>query len=142
MKTYRIEKLVRELNKDTAGHISTHAEENTKTHRWSDTEINTLLVHAKRVFNADIPLSKEIAHLKHFIWEINVFWGPDDSARIEKTITGTRTVFKWFHRGFVNSQTIELPEDAVWCIMEEMRDRLNMKCDFLSDLSKFERKEE
>ena len=101
-------------------------------------EILDLVNFSTQKFGVELPLGKEILHLSSFCWELADFFNRDrDSVKVELQAREPKNaVLRWFHRTFDGSrtETLELPEDAIWEIHGNFLKSLDAKCEQLADM--------
>ena len=101
-------------------------------------EIHDLVNYSTRKFGVELPLGKEILHLNSFCWELSVLFNKgNDSVEVEICAREPKNaVLRWFHRTFSGSrtETLELPEDAIWEIHGNLLKILDAKCEQLAEM--------
>lgn len=100
-------------------------------------DIIKLVEYSTRKFGIELPLGKEILHLSSFCWELATFFNKkNDSVKVELQKEPKTALLKWFHfYGFgARTETLELPEDAVWEIHGKCLEFLNEKCERLAEM--------
>ena len=101
-------------------------------------EIRKLLEFSANKFDTEIPLAKEIWHLSHFCWELSTFFNKyDDSVKLElQKRKPQNAILKWFHCTMFGgrTETIEIPEDAIWEIHGWCLKHLDNKCEILAEM--------
>lgn len=103
-------------------------------------EIHELVDYSRGKFGTEIPLAEEVLSFSHFCWELAAFYNKrHDSVKLElqKEQPKTKTaLLKWFHfyGTGARTETLEVPEDAIWAIQGELVELLNDKCESLAEL--------
>lgn len=102
-------------------------------------EIIELVNYSTRKFDIELPLGREILHLSHFCWELAAFFNKKgDSVRLElqDRKEPKMAILKWFHFYGCGSrtETLEVPEDAIWEIHGKCLEYLDEKCERLAEM--------
>lgn len=106
---------------------------------WPDERVDDLLKFAKQTYECEIPLAKEILHIKHFLFEfLMLFDGRCDTAKLRVTKQVTKVVFRWWHRDRTEAEEVVLPEAAAWRVFHEMRDVLDERCNQLEKMCNYD----
>lgn len=102
-------------------------------------KIQELAECSKKKFGIELPLATEILHLSSFCWSLATFFDKKrgDSVQVElQSKESKNALLRWFRRTFDGSitETLELPEDAIWEIHGNLLESLNKKCEQLADM--------
>lgn len=100
-------------------------------------EIHNLVEYSTKKFGTELPLGKEILHLSSFCWELAAFFNKKgDSVKVELQKKPKMALLKWFHFYGIGArtETLELPEDAIWEIHGWCLKHLDNKCEALADM--------
>ena len=98
--------------------------------KWTDEQIEDLLKQARRLYEIDIPLAKEIVNYQFFIFQMAAFAAPNDSYKFKVT----KVVFSFWHGHRTRAEEIEVPEEIAWKMYHEARELLDIKCDQLKGM--------
>ena len=103
-----------------------------------DKMILELFNYSRQKLGVEIPLAKEVLHLSSFCWELSTFFNKErDNVKVElQKQQPKKAILKWFHLTFDSSrtETLEVPEDAIWAIRGQCLEILDEKCEELAEL--------
>ena len=104
-----------------------------------DSKIQELAECSKKKFGIELPLVTDILHLSSFCWGLATFFDKKrgDSVQVElQSKESKNALLRWIHPTFygTRTETLELPEDAIWEIHGNLLESLNEKCEQLADM--------
>ena len=111
------------------------------TKPWYYDEVCNLAKFSDKKYKTRIPYAEEVLKLNDFIFEMRMLFSKKDTAKLIAPTENRHFLIRVFHIGRSIPMEIDLPEDAVWEVVHKTAQILNDRCDDLTELCGYERKE-